>query len=213
MAEAEYLIGLAQIALGLTGFTGVVLAYRNKPSEWSDADRMRFFLLLTTSIGAIFNTLLPLVLNALGMAAPRLWHVSSAVTALCFITIAIFYYRRLSRVIRGEEPHDVNFYLTVFLTAGSLATIVVQSLNAFRVFGAPFGVFLTGLIWGLFVPAVQFGRMVYMHFVKKPTAKNKQQPLIEDKGRPATGINENERQAARAEPVGSGVEREGSQKK
>jgi hypothetical protein len=219
MAEAEYLIGLAQIALGLAGFTGVVIAFGNRPSEWTDADRTRFFLLLTSSIGAIFNTLLPLSINALGLEAPLLWQVSSLITALCFIAISLFYYLRLHGLRKRKEDNDVSYPLTAFLSAGSLTTIVVQLLNARGAFRAPFGIFLTGLLWGLFVPAVQFGRMVYVHFVRKPVSKEEptaaaeavEQRVLEDKGTPAAEIKEDERHAASAETVVSAGKRESSQ--
>jgi hypothetical protein len=178
MAEAEYLIGLAQIALGLSGFSGVVVAYRNDPSKWSDADRMRFFLLLTTSIGAVFNALLPLVFNALGINPPRLWHAASYSTLVCFAALSISYFTWLFSLKRKGKAEDVDMYLTVFLGVGSLAIMALLMLNAFGMFRGPFGVLFAALVWGLFVPAVQFGRMVYMNFVKKPKGEDKLPPFI-----------------------------------
>jgi hypothetical protein len=61
------------------------------------------------------------------------------------------------------------------LSLGALTNIVAQLLNAWGIFGAPFGVFLFGALWGLFIPGVQFGRMVYVHFLSQPNDKKKQQ--------------------------------------
>lgn len=170
MTEAEYLIGLSQIALGLTGFTGVVVAFGYRPTEWSKADRMRLFLLITSSIADIFLALVPLGLSELGLESPRLWRVASLISMLCFLVIAILYFARFLD-LNKKEREDVSIPLTLFLTVGTFANMLAQFLNAVGVFRAAFGVFLFGLLWCLFVPAIQFGRMVYVHFVNPPYNK------------------------------------------
>jgi fatty acid desaturase len=171
--EAAYLTGLSQIALGLAGFTGVVMTFGYRPEGPDETYRMRLLLLLYSSIASIFLPLLPLGLNTLGVMPPELWRVASLILALCSSVIIILYFNRFRRLPSEERRKQVSIPLTIFLSLGTVVNIVVQFLNAMGVVVAVLGVFFFGLLWVLFVPALQFGRLVYVQFNQRQGSSDK----------------------------------------
>ena len=56
---------LAQIALGVLGFTGVVVALRQRTSEWTQLEKISFQALVTTTSTALVGAILPQVIAIL----------------------------------------------------------------------------------------------------------------------------------------------------
>lgn len=54
---------LAQIALGTLGFTGVVIAVKHTSEVWDKVEKIRFQALVTTTLTALFGSLLPQIIS------------------------------------------------------------------------------------------------------------------------------------------------------
>jgi hypothetical protein len=159
-----YLETIAQIAIGLTGFTGVVVSFAAQPDRWTPVDRARLQLMLASSIGVLFLALLPLALIALGLAPTLVWRLASAALLIVSLAITASFVRRAHGLgLKDRREFAPSIYLP--LVAGTLANLVVQAFNLAGSLAHPDGVFLAGLTWSLFPPALMFGRMVHILMV------------------------------------------------
>jgi hypothetical protein len=60
--EGESLLTVtAEVGIAIAGFSAIAVALRGREEPWSDADRVRFQMLLRTSLNAVFFSLVPLV--------------------------------------------------------------------------------------------------------------------------------------------------------
>jgi hypothetical protein len=82
MEITEALLAVAQIALGLAGFSAVLVALSGEPNRWTPLDSFRITGMLTLSFGALFLSLAPLVLGFFSVSESVLWRVSAALLAL-----------------------------------------------------------------------------------------------------------------------------------
>jgi hypothetical protein len=93
---------IAQIALGLAGFSGVFVAL-TQHGKFEVADRFRLQALLFTSMGAMFLALLPYVVFARSWSDQTMWNVlGAAVTTVTATNGAVF--GRKAFLLRRDYP-------------------------------------------------------------------------------------------------------------
>jgi len=155
MQEEGFLLGIAQIAVTLAGFSGLVVAIRGAPpSSWHPRDIWSLSWMFGTSLGALFLALLPLLLARLQLGEAVIWtaaNLAISIFVIGFGITMIFSGRRLTR--SGHRPR-VRFFppaaTVVLLLCGLLS-----GLGAFGLFTQlRTGVFVLGLIACLFVSAL-----------------------------------------------------------
>ena len=89
----------SQLALGLAGFSSVLIALSGKPSSWTRVDSFRISNLLASSFMAVLISLLPPTLAFFGVSDRVLWKICLCVLALATFSIvglALAYFHRLS---------------------------------------------------------------------------------------------------------------------
>lgn len=86
MEAADELLTLAELAIGLAGFSGVVVAFAHQ-GELTPLDRWRFAGLLSLSMGAAVAAFVPSIFHHLGFSGAPLWRASS----LTFLAFALPY--------------------------------------------------------------------------------------------------------------------------
>ena len=141
---------LAEVSIGVAGFTGVITVFRRRRGGEDDFTDTGVSLMLATSIAALFQSTFPLGLSLLKVSEPGLWRISSVSGAL-FLGAAMIDNRirrarlppRALRVLRAR-PWFGRFAACI----GTLC-ILVLLLNALGVFASPdgayfFAVFGTG---------------------------------------------------------------------
>jgi hypothetical protein len=64
---AEALLTLSQVAVGLAGFSSVLVALGGEPNKWAPIDAFRIVAMLSSSFGALFLSLVPFVLHFVGI--------------------------------------------------------------------------------------------------------------------------------------------------
>ena len=80
---------IAEISIGLAGFSGLVVALRKDPGPFDDIQKYRLRILFSLSFGAMFLSLLPDTLVNFGVPDERVWINSSAAIFACsFLFIA-----------------------------------------------------------------------------------------------------------------------------
>jgi hypothetical protein len=166
MESTEILSTLAQIALGLVGFTGVVIALDHEPSEMNRVRAFRMNVLVFPSSGALFLALLPLVLNFLFVDTGELWKISNAANAI-FTLGYLAWIVPASRATMKVAPEIFNMSVWRFFVSGHWINVLIQILAVTPVLNKiNVGVYLSGLLWLLFVSLVQFRRMLLIHQAK-----------------------------------------------
>jgi len=101
-----FLLGIAQIAVTLAGFSGLVVAIRGaSPTDWHRRDIWSLSWMFGSSLGALFLTLLPLLLISFRLHAGPVWTVANLAMCAFMIVFAVVMAlsgRRLTRL--GHQP-------------------------------------------------------------------------------------------------------------
>jgi hypothetical protein len=159
MQATEELLTIAELAVALAGFSGVVVAF-TRHGEFTPIDRLRFLSCLSLAMGAAVVSFVPSLLHLQGLSGPSLWQVSS----LTFFLFAILYFAifplRARRAIRddGGAPPTGPTAVVAVLSGGNLLA------QGFNVLGWPYSpspsVFVGGLVVWLVVAAGSFAFLV-----------------------------------------------------
>ena len=155
MESQGFLVAIAQIAVALAGFSGLVVATRDaSPKGWSPRDLWSLAWMFGASIGSLFLALLPSLLFFLRLRTEVVWMLASFLMAAFLVVFALtmaLFSRRLSRL--GERPR-VRYFST-FATLLLFGCGCLAGFGALGRFGqAAVGVFVLGLIACLFVSAL-----------------------------------------------------------
>jgi hypothetical protein len=160
MEEKELLLTMAQSALGIAGFSGVMSAFMKRPGKLTAVETYRVAVLLGISFGAMFLAFLPLALEALGSSGPRLW-VEASATLAAFSLVALTVFLLASWRISRQAPEIFSGWVMGATALGHLVNIVLQLVNtASDAAGA--GIYVVGLLWYLVHAATQFSRMLFI---------------------------------------------------
>ncbi len=155
MEAEDTLLTLAEVAVALAGFSGVVTAFQTRGRPWSRFDSVRLWNLLRFSLALLFFSLLPLAWLAAGESP---WVVCSAVFGLTAAGQAI-----VSASFAIRRPPGTQPVVAASLAAGGLAAAIALSLNTLGVlFERSFTGYLVGLLWLVVASAVFFVRLVYL---------------------------------------------------
>lgn len=160
-AENTLLVA-AQLAITLTGFTGIVAFLGRRGSgEWQPQEQLRLGMLLGISLSAALFACLPILVSAMGIAPEQTWRACSLVLGLLLLALhpAIVY--RIRRLPKQGVADEFPLGLGIALFAGSLLVALLLGANATGVvyYAAP-GPYLLGVFWLLVLSAVQFIRLV-----------------------------------------------------
>ena len=146
MEEKELLLTIAQTALGIAGFSGVMSAFMKRPGKLTTVEAYRVGVLL----------------GAMGSTVPRLWVVASAAMA-AFSIVALSIFLLASWRISRQAPEIFNPWVMGATALGHFANIVLQLVNAAHAGGvSASGIYVAGLLWYLFHAAMQFSRMLFI---------------------------------------------------
>ena len=66
----------AEVAVGLAGFSAILVALSGKPHQWTAIDTFRIRNILAFSFQSVFLSLIPFVLTFFALPAPTVWRVS-----------------------------------------------------------------------------------------------------------------------------------------
>ncbi len=162
MNPSETLSTIAELALGLAGFTGVLVVLGRQPGRFSPAEGFRLAVLLVASLSALFLSLVPLVLHDFGLAGAPLWRVSSGLMAISVLCSGALLARPLGR-FRGSESEAYSAWVLVVLTSGAGVVVIVQLINSTGLlWPTGQGSYSLGLLFLLAGAVVQFVRILFV---------------------------------------------------
>lgn len=160
MENRDLLLALAGVAATFIGFAGVVFAVdRSSQRGVTGPERTALLHLLLPSIAVLFLAFAPLVLAARAGPHDPQWRLANGVLAVVHLLLIANATRAAIRS-RLLEPIPLRF---VLIPGGYLAVAanVVVVLGFYTGFGAV--AYLGGLVWFLFVSAVQFVMLIFLH--------------------------------------------------
>ena len=160
MAYEDALSTLAEVAIAIAGFSGIVSVFgRRSSGHWSPAERSRLFGLLIMSFTALLFCVVPFVLLSIPVSESTCWRSLSlllAVSHVVFVPIVIR--NALGALPTPRSEREVSLVLSGIFITGDFLVIAVLLANAFAL-----GVvwpYLAAIIWILTQAASLFARLV-----------------------------------------------------
>lgn len=153
---------IAEISIGLAGFSGLIVAFRKSPGPLTDVQKFRLRILFANAFGAMFLSLLPDLLMSFGVPGSRIWFDSSAALLGCSV-IFIAWFVVAGHRIAKIAPEIFNWIIFYSMTSGHIIVVMLQGavMIGFIQGRAP-GAFTVGLIWYLVHATFQFVRMLFI---------------------------------------------------
>ena len=153
---------IAEISIGLAGFSGLVVALRKDSWPLDDVQKYRLRILFSLSFGAMFLSLLPDTLMSFSVPDERIWFDSSA-AIFAYSFLFITWWIRSSRQIARIVPEIFNWRAFSTMATGHTIILLLQLAVMLGLLEnrAP-GVITLGLIWYLIHAAQQFVRMLFI---------------------------------------------------
>jgi hypothetical protein len=146
LEHRDELLTIAEIAIGIAGFSGVMAAFLQR-GGLHGLDRVRFVNLFVLAFTTLTLAFVPIVVAEVSDA---IWFYSSSVMiAVWFINIGFGIFYVLPQVRKNEGPSDILPGLLVWIP--SFLNLGVQCLN------------LTGWLWEPGFLAYIFGLFVYLY--------------------------------------------------
>jgi len=157
---SEILQTIAEVAIGLTGFTGIFVALGEHGGEaLTGFGKARFRILLAGSLAALIFALLPFLLHYNAVPPRTIWSSCSALVALYMIPIVIWD-ARVFREHSNEMPAFERRSAPLIAILGA-ALWLSQISNALLLH--EFGPYLVAPMWFLVFSGLAFVRMILTH--------------------------------------------------
>jgi hypothetical protein len=167
MQITEILIGIAEIATALTGFTGIVMTYGSqKLHMWESRDRLHLTFLLEASLSAAGYALTALLLLATIKDEALSWEVMSGIWSLltCFSLL-----RAHQRLKKDNDTRKQDKALNTMLKSLFAVAMVMQVCNI--IYWHEFAPILGAMLLNLASAAIQFGRLIQSAFNQQYQAR------------------------------------------
>jgi len=171
LAYPDALSTLAEVAIAIAGFSGIVSVFgRRSLGQWSAAERTRLLGLLIISFTALLFCVVPFVLLSIPIPESTCWRSLSlllGVTRLGHIALLLRVNIAERRIPLGER--EVSVVLSAAFVTGDLVAFVALLANAFA-----WGVvwpYLAAIIWLLTEAAAIFTRLVLVPTLRGPPSK------------------------------------------
>ena len=159
MDQQEILGVVAQLALAIVGFSGIVAVLGQRAAgSWTASDMGRMGVMLTAAFRTLFASLLPLVFLHFQLPDRLVWAWSSGIigTVALVLLIAMI---RIAPSVTADVHHNPNFQRFAFSL--SFIGVAVNLLNAADVvFHRSFGAYLFALLISFGVSCMYFVRLI-----------------------------------------------------
>ena len=173
MAIPQSLQVIAEIGIGFAGFSGLIVAFRRDAGPLTNVQKYRLQVLLSLAFGAMFLSLLPEMLQYMGVPPNRLWALAGLVL-LCYSLVFLYWWITASQRIKTSVPEIFNWFAFSRMAAGHTIVVFLQLAVIFSLLDetSP-GPYLAALIWYLVHAAQQFTRMLFVQPKNASTTTNR----------------------------------------
>ncbi len=156
MREAETLRLIAELAIAITGFSGVVVVVRSRVHDSWETGRL--WMLLIQALGAAFFAFVPLLLETAGFSVAANWRCSNGALGLFQLAViaGVAFTNRSSRHHEFVWPGTL---VTMCVTGASIGLVeVVHALGGVPSLGA--FIYEVALVWLLAMACLNFALFV-----------------------------------------------------
>lgn len=153
MEQADSLLGLLESAVGLAGFTAVVLVLRPQQSKIGLRTIFGVRTALANSLGAVFACLIALGVSAAGVEGSTQWRAASAIYLVLIPYFLVVFFRDTIRASRAGIPSWQA--AGVWLVSGIHLLLHMSNVVGFPI-GPSFGCYYLACIVILSLGALQF---------------------------------------------------------
>ena len=157
---ANALLTLAQVAIGLAGFSAILVALSGKPHQWKPVDAFRIRNILAFTFQSVFLSLTPFVMAFFGWPESTVWKAALLVIAIATFGNVLLVLSGVYRLSRAERA-VLNAAVVSTVTAVLFVTAAVELVAAFGVVRPAPAVFFLGLVVLLAVSTVLVARFLF----------------------------------------------------
>ena len=145
MDVANALLTLAQVAIGLAGFSAILVALSGNPHQWTPVDAFRIRNILALSFQSVFLSLIPVVLAFFSLPESTVWRVSLLIIAIGTFGGVLLV---LSGVYRLSPAERAVLKTAVVSTVTAVLSVMaaIELLAAFGIVRPAQGVFFLGQV-------------------------------------------------------------------
>lgn len=153
---------IAEISIGLAGFSGLIIAFRKGSGPLTEVQKYRLQVLLSLAFGAMFLSLLPELCFWFGADSNDVWLFSSVCLSLYSVVFLIWWLRASLR-IKNMSPDLFNWFAFSRMVTGHIVVLFMQLSVIFSIIEfASSATYVAALIWYLLHSAQQFTRMLFV---------------------------------------------------
>ena len=157
---ANTLLTFAQVAIGLAGFSAILVALSGKPHQWTPVDAFRIRNILAFSFQSVFLSLTPFVLGFFSLSEPTVWQVSLLILAIATLGSVLLVLGGVYRLPPSARA-VLNVLVVSTVTAILCFMAAVELLAAFGIVRPGSGVFFLGLVVLLGISTVLVARFLF----------------------------------------------------
>jgi len=157
---ANALLTFAQVAIGLAGFSAILVALSGKPHQWTPVDAFRIRNILAFSFQSAFLALIPVVLAFFSVPQPAVWQVSLLILAIATLGGVLLVLSGVYRLSPSERA-VLNAVVVSAVVAVLCLMAAVELLAAFDIARPASGVFFLGLVVLLGISTVLVARFLF----------------------------------------------------
>jgi hypothetical protein len=164
MQPEDALPTIAEVAITIAGFTGIVLAFRPSTGEWSEAETIRIQSFFLTTAITLLCAFLPFGLVGLSSAPSIVWGVPLCIYAVLSGGQTLFFGLKIRS--GAARPTLPRFAYALLLTSGCLQVLTLLSgLGLVVPYSA--GLLVLALVWVLLANATTLALLV-MFWLRPP---------------------------------------------
>jgi hypothetical protein len=157
---ANALLALAQIAIGLAGFSAILVALSGKPHQWTPVDAFRIRNILAFTFQGVFLSLVPFALAFFSLPESIVWKASLLIIAAATFGDVLLVLSGVYRLTRPQRA-VLNTGVVSSVTVVLFVTAVVELLAAVGMLRPAPAVCFLGLVVLLGVSTVLVARFLF----------------------------------------------------
>jgi hypothetical protein len=153
---------IAEIGIGLAGFSGLIIAFRKGSGPLTEVQKYRLQILLSLAFGAMFLSFLPELFFSFGADSNDVWLFSSVCLSL-YSVVFLIWWLRVSLHVKDMYPDLFNWFAFSRMVTGHIVVLLMQLSVIFSIIEfAGSATYVAALIWYLLHSAQQFTRMLFV---------------------------------------------------
>jgi hypothetical protein len=148
---------IAEIAIALTGFTGIVTVLRERgPDGMAEVEVFRLKALLWWSLGTMFLALVPVALAELGDRLTAPWRVAHGVFFCFHGLVFVWFFGQARRLGLALGARGVAVLVVGFAVLGMELCVALGLFGGVAAF-----LYLVALLWFLYLAAMSFALLLF----------------------------------------------------